>query len=54
MAGTELFTCGCGVVVLSTEELDLIGLCFDCAATLPDQACDCPECVAARERLLVA
>ena len=50
----ELISCVCGVVVLSTGELDAIGLCFDCAALEPGQGCDCPECEAARERLFVA
>ena len=49
---TEL-TCVCGVVVSSREELDLAGLCFGCSASEPGQACDCPECEAARERLFV-
>lgn len=46
-------TCVCGVVVSSREELDVLGLCFDCSALEPGQACDCPECEAARERLYV-
>jgi hypothetical protein len=50
---TEL-TCVCGVVVTSREELDAFGLCFDCSAREPGQACDCPECEAARERVHVA
>jgi hypothetical protein len=53
MAGTETFTCICGVVVASADELDAFGLCFDCAALEPGQACDCPECTEARERLYV-
>jgi hypothetical protein len=46
-------TCVCGVVVSSREELDAFGLCFDCSALEPGQACDCPECEAARERVYV-
>ena len=49
---TEL-TCVCGVVVSSREELDVYGLCFECAAREPGQACDCPECEGARERIHV-
>jgi hypothetical protein len=46
-------TCVCGVVVSSAGELDAFGLCIECAAREPGQACDCPECEAARERLYV-
>ncbi len=49
---TEL-TCVCGVVVSSREELDVDGLCFDCSAREPGQACDCPGCEEARERIYV-
>jgi hypothetical protein len=54
MAEPRYFTCVCGVIVISNEELDAIGLCFECAALEPDAGCDCPECEAARERLYAA
>jgi hypothetical protein len=54
MADSSLITCACGVVLVSADELVEFALCFDCAAVEPEQACDCPGCVAARELLFVA
>ena len=54
MTKTDLNTCACGAILIFGDEHAELALCFDCIAVEPGQACDCIDCVAARELLFVA
>jgi len=47
---TETISCACGLVVLSDDELHVIGFCWECSAQAPEDACDCVLCMDARAR----
>jgi hypothetical protein len=51
---TDLIVCACGALLIVGDEHAELALCFDCAAVEPGQACDCADCVAARELLFAA